>query len=173
VTVVDLSPNSLVPSAASVAGLAEMFVATRRVVPGLTVGDDGVARSWWWPLPSASDRGLLAVLLDGNDVDDHAGLAAELGSEVDRRMRERLLGDGVELLERRSGRRTVPDAWVRSLTALDPRLSGSLDGDRVAAFAAVVAAIDPPVNGRLWGRARGPSAPCIRKAPPLLRASSA
>jgi hypothetical protein len=138
VTVVDLSPNSLTPSAASVAALADMFVATRRVVPGLTIGDDGVARSWWWPLPTASDRGLLAALLDGNDLDDHMRLAAELGTEVDRRMRERLVADGVKLLEPRSGRRTVPDAWVRSLTGPDPRLSGSLDADRVAAFAAVV-----------------------------------
>lgn len=115
-----------------------MFVATRRVVPGLTIGDDGVARSWWWPMPCASDRGRLAAVLDGNEVDDHARLADELGLEVDRRMREQLVGNGVELLPSRSGRRTVPDAWIRSLTTLDPRLPGSPDAERVVAFAVIV-----------------------------------
>ena len=89
-------------------------------------------------MPCASDRGRLAALLDGNAVDDHLALAERLGAEVDRRMRERLIGDGVQLLPARSGRRTVPDAWIRSLTALDPRLPGSPEPERVAAFAAIV-----------------------------------
>lgn len=148
--------------AVAVAGLAEMFVETRRVVPGLTIGADGVARSWWWPLPSASDRGLLAALLDGNDNEDHVCLADELGNEVDRKMRERLVVDGVALLEPRSGRRTVPDAWLRSLTAPDPQLSGSLDTDRVAAFAAVV---DEWVRSGVVGLGRARL--CIRIHEPL------
>jgi hypothetical protein len=51
----------------SVVGAAEVFVAAGRAVPGLTISDDGAARSWWWPLLSASDRALLASLLEGND----------------------------------------------------------------------------------------------------------
>ncbi|MEO6653283.1 MAG: SNF2 helicase-associated domain-containing protein, partial [Ilumatobacteraceae bacterium] len=161
-TVVDPPLSSLMSRVVTVAGLAEMFVETRRVVPGLTIGADGVARSWWWPLPSASDRGLLAALLDGNDIEDHVRLADELGNEVDRKMRQRLVVDGVGLLEPRSGRRTVPDAWVRSLTALDPRLSGSLDTDRVVAFAAVV---DEWVRSGVVGLGRARL--CIRVHEPL------
>jgi hypothetical protein len=162
VTVVDPPLTTLASPVVSVAGLAEMFVGTRRVVPGLTVGDDGVARSWWWPLPSSSDRGLLAALLVDNDVDDHDRLAVELSDEVDRMMRERLDVDGLALLEPRPGRRTVPDAWVRSLTARDPRLSGSLDAERVAAFAAV---IDEWVRSGVVGLGRARL--CIRIHEPL------
>jgi len=126
------------PWLATVDGLAEMFVRSRRVIPGLTIDGAGVARSWWWPLPSASDRGLLAALLDGNDLDDHLRVAEQLSHEVDRLMRERLVAEGVSLLDARSGRRTVPDAWVRSLTTIDPQVTGALDPDRVVAFASVV-----------------------------------
>lgn len=161
-TVDDPPLTILMSPAVSVDGMAEMFVETRRVVPGLTVGDDGVARSWWWPLPSASDRGLLAALLEGNDVDDHIRIADELSREVDRMMRERLDVDGVELLEPRSGRRTVPEAWVRSLTSPDPRLSGALNADRVAAFAAVV---DEWVRSGVVGLGRARL--CIRIHEPL------
>jgi SNF2 family DNA or RNA helicase len=118
--------------------VAEAFVGTGRLVPGLTVSDDGRARSWWWPMPSAGDRGLLASLLDGNDVADHARVAGELAAEVDRLARERLRAAGVELLGRHAGRRTVPDAWLRSLTADDPWLSSSLDPAKVGAFAVAI-----------------------------------
>ncbi len=144
----------------SVPRLAEMFVATGRVVPGLTVDGDGLARSQWWPLPSAPDRGLLGALLDGNDPDDHLRLADDLSVEVDRLMRERL--GGVALLERRAGRRTVPDAWVRSLTSPDPRMSGSLDPEKVDAFAALV---DDWVRSGVVGLGRARL--CIRVHEPL------
>jgi len=120
-----------------VALVAEMFVSTGRVIPGLTVEAGGRARSWWWPLPSAADRAVLGSLLDGNEHDDHARVAAELSVELDRLVRERL-GARLELVERRSGRRTVPDAWVRSLGAIDPWLPRSLDPAKVAALAAAV-----------------------------------
>ena len=45
VTFNDPPPSTLMSRAVTVAGLAEMFVETRRVVPGLTIGADGVARS--------------------------------------------------------------------------------------------------------------------------------
>jgi SNF2 family DNA or RNA helicase len=125
-------------AAPEVVRAAEVFVATGRIVPGLTVCDDGRARSWWWPLPSAADRGLLVSLLDGNEPSDHARVAGALGDEVDRVVRERLRAAGVELLGRRAGRRTVPDAWLRSLTADDPWLPSSLDPVKVEAFAAAV-----------------------------------
>ena len=35
---------------------ARCLVESGRFVPGLAVGDDGRARSWWWPMPSAGDR---------------------------------------------------------------------------------------------------------------------
>ncbi len=117
---------------------AEVFVATGRIVPGLTVSDDGRARSWWWPLPSAADRGLLVSLLDGNEPADHSRAASELQDEVDRLVRQRLRAAGVELVGRRAGRPTVPDAWLRSLTGDDPWLPSSLDRGKLDAFAAAV-----------------------------------
>ena len=124
-------------AAPPVVRVAEAFVATGRVAPGLTVDDRG-ARSWWWPMPSAADRGVLASLLDGNEVADHVRVADELAVEVDRLVRERLRTAGVELLGRRAGRRTVPEVWLRALTADDPWLPASLDRAKVEAFAAAV-----------------------------------
>ena len=127
-----------VASEPSIARVAEVFVANGRVIPGLAVAADGRARSWWWPLPAASDRVLLGSLLDGNEPADHARVAAELSAEVDRLVRSRFVGAGATLIDRRAGRRTVPDAWLRSLTSADPWLSPSLDPGKVRALAAVL-----------------------------------
>ncbi len=81
-------------------------------------------------------------------------------------MQEQLVGDGVELPAPRSGRRTVPDAWIRSLTGLDRRLLGSLDADHVDAFAAVV---DEWVRSGIVGLGRARL--CIRIHEPLVAAS--
>ena len=58
-------------------------------------------------------------------------LAASLATAVDRRVREHLVAGRVALLPPRAGRRTVSEAWVRSLTAPDPWLSPSLDPSRL------------------------------------------
>jgi hypothetical protein len=117
--------------------VAERLVASGRIVPGLTVSEDGRARSWWWPLPSAADRAVLVGLLDGNEPADHQRLASELGLAVDRQVRARLGAAGV-VTGSRPGRRTVPDAWLRSLHAADPWLPETLDTGRVVALAAAV-----------------------------------
>jgi hypothetical protein len=80
-------PIPTLTAAPPVVRVAEAFVATGQVVPGLTISDDGGARSWWWPMPSAADRALLASLLDGNDVAEHVRVAGELAVEVDRLVR--------------------------------------------------------------------------------------
>ncbi|MCP4962194.1 MAG: DEAD/DEAH box helicase [Actinomycetia bacterium] len=115
-----------------VADLALELVMGGRVAPGLALDDEGRARSWWWPLPDADDRRVVLSLLDDGSVEAQERLASELGEQTDRIARSMLVDDGVELLARRPGRRSVPEAWLRSLYVSDPYLSASLAPDRVA-----------------------------------------
>ena len=119
-----------------VTDVARYFVDAKRVVPGLTVGPLG-ARSWWWPLPTAADRDLLRAIVADPSVEAHREAAQALAEAVDRLMRERLAGSS--LLDAKRGRRTVPEAWLASLTDDDPTLPASLDQAKVAAFASAVA----------------------------------
>ncbi len=122
-----------------VAEAAAHFVTSGRVVPSLTVEPDGRVRSWWWPLPTAGDRALLAGLLTGNDELAHTAAAQLLAAEVDRQVRIQLAGCGVELLARTPGRRTLPEQWVRSLTTTDAWLPAGVDRDEAHALADEVA----------------------------------
>jgi SNF2-related domain/SNF2 Helicase protein/Helicase conserved C-terminal domain len=131
-----------------VADIAAGFVRAGRVVPALTVDEDGRARSWWWPLPAADDRAALAALVTSNDVEGHRSAAERLAGEVDRQVRDRLGRAGIGLVGRAAGRRSVAEAWLRSLTASDPWLAGAVDPQRAAALAADVAAW---VRGALVG----------------------
>ena len=114
--------------------LATYFVDSGRYVPSLTVVG-GIARSWWWPLPTAGDRDLVRALLPGSTATSHRAVADALATAVDLAVRTRLRAD---LLGRKPGRRTIPEAWLSSLTASDPTLPPSLDPAKVAAFAASV-----------------------------------
>ena len=133
--------------------MALFLVDSGKVVPGLGTDNDGRWRSWWWPLPAIGDRDLIASLLDGHadstdaisaegsdehsdSIEAHAAAAQALAAHVDREMRQRLVGASIALAPRRSGRRTVPHAWLDSLSLTDPTMPSSLDGDKVAAFAA-------------------------------------
>ena len=118
--------------------VAAYFVESGRVVPGMVAGPDGRMRSQWWPLPAADDRELLASMLVEDSLEAHNAAAAELADAVDRDVRERLTGTGTTVVGRRPGRRTVPHAWALSLATEDPWLPESLNGDKVAAFAAEV-----------------------------------
>jgi hypothetical protein len=69
----------------------------------------------------------------------------------------------VTLLGRRSGRRTVPNAWLRSLAAADPWLPRSLELAKVEAFAA---AVDEWVRSCVVGL--GQARLCVRIHEPLL-----
>ena len=133
-------PNASAIVQPDVAGAAASFVRSGRVVPGLTVEPGGEVRSWWWPLPNAEDRAVLAGLVATNDVEGHSAAAAALAEEVDRQVRERLASSGVELIRPLPGRRTVAEAWLRSLTALDPWLPVATNVDRARALSAEVAA---------------------------------
>ncbi len=124
----------------AVDALAAYFVDGGRVVPGATIEDDGRARSWWWPMPAASDRGRVARLLVDGSVEEQQRVAAGLAEATDRLVRARLAEGDVALLPPRPGRRTVPEAWVRSLCSPDPWLSPSLAADRVRALVAEVEA---------------------------------
>jgi len=115
--------------------LAFDMVVGGRVVPGLTVDDSGMARSWWWPLPGGRDRAAIAALLEDGSVEAQQDLASELAQTVDLVARDVLCAAEVGLLARRPGRRSVPEAWVRSLTTEDPHLSTSLAPDRLRGLA--------------------------------------
>ncbi len=114
--------------------LARGLVDAGRFVPGLRVDEDGRARSWWWPLPAAGDRDLLASLCGDGSVDAQRDAAARLESSVDVLVRGRLADNRVALLARRGGPRIVPEAWLHSLTARDPWLARSLNVDKVRAL---------------------------------------
>jgi hypothetical protein len=149
-------------TAPAVDELAALLVDAGRVVPGASLSADGRARSWWWPMPAASDRARVARLLTDGSVDAQRALAADLADATDRLVRARLSSGDVALLPRRPGRRTVPDAWIRSLCSEDPWLSPSLPEDRVRALVAEVEA---------WARS-GAAVPgsvrlCLRVVEPL------
>jgi hypothetical protein len=119
-----------------VAAVASWFVRNGRVAPALALDADGRARSWWWPLPTAKDRALLATLVrEANDLDAHRLAAEHLGLEVDRQVRARLHDANVDLVGRVAGRRSVPEVWLRSLTDLDPRLPPKTDSAKTEALA--------------------------------------
>jgi len=132
-----------------VADVASWFVRAGRVVPGLEVAGDGRVRSWWWPLPAASDRALVASLVGAaNDVEAHRHAAELLAAEVDRQVRDRLGELGVDLVGRTAGRRAVPEVWVRSLVGADPWLPPTADLAKVEALAGELTAW---VRGALAG----------------------
>ncbi|MCU0267796.1 MAG: DEAD/DEAH box helicase [Acidimicrobiales bacterium] len=133
------------------AAMAAAFVDAGRVVPGLGVGEDGRPRSWWWPLPTAADRGALRGLVRDAPDHDEADVAEALAHLVDAEVRARLGAQGVQLTPRRPGRRSLPEAWALSLTAADPRLSASFDPDQVRALERTVGqwvATGLPAGGR-------------------------
>src|SRR5688500_17933888 len=114
--------------------LARYFVESGQVVPGITVGDSNQARSWWWPLPAARDRGAIAqVCRDGSPGAQRAA-AEQLAIAVDRLVRQRLADRRLEPIVRRRGRRSVEEDWVIGLSRVDPWLAGSHDGDKLRAL---------------------------------------
>lgn len=124
----------------TVALVARALVTSGRVVPGLAVEDDGRIRSWWWPVPSASQRALLAGLVADGSADAQRRAASRLAEAVDGMVRKQLAADAVVLVRRRPGRPSVADAWMRSLVSADPWLPPSLDPAKVHALADAVQA---------------------------------
>ncbi|MGH3372404.1 MAG: SNF2 helicase-associated domain-containing protein, partial [Nocardioidaceae bacterium] len=120
--------------------MARYLVGAGKVAPSLSDDGGGATRSWWLPLPGIGDRVLLAGLLRGDSIEDHARAAGALAVAVDRIARERLVRAEVRMVGRRPGRRTVPHAWLESLTSADPAMAPSLPAAKVAAFAAEVSA---------------------------------
>jgi hypothetical protein len=137
--IVEGSADDDIERIARLALVAVGLVDAGRVVPGLTVEPDGRARSWWWPLPAASDRPALRALLVGETVAHHVQMAEQLAAMVDGEVRARLHHADVTILAKRPGRRTVPEAWLQSLSSSDPWLSPTLDDERVLTLATAVA----------------------------------
>jgi hypothetical protein len=129
----------LEPGGDVVDDVARAMVAAGRVVPGLTVEPDGRSRSWWWPLPAASHRPLIAGLVVDPSPAGQRRAADRLAEAVDAMVRDRLAGE-VTLVPRRGGRPAVADAWARSLVSADPWLPASLDPAKVRALAEAVTA---------------------------------
>ena len=117
---------------AEVTELAVALVDAGRFVPGMSVVDGTGIRSWWWPLPAASDRAALRALLPGTDAASHAIIADTLAVAVDQQVRARVAG--ADLVPRRPGRRTLPEAWITALGKESPWLEGSFDPDRARDF---------------------------------------
>jgi len=118
--------------------VARAMVAAGRVVPGLTVEPDGRSRSWWWPLPTASHRFLIAGLVVDHSPAGQRRAADRLAEAVDAMVRDRLAGE--KLVPKRGGRPAVAGAWARSLVSADPWLPASLDPAKVRALAEAVTA---------------------------------
>ena len=118
--------------------VARAMVVAGRVVPGLTVEPDGRGRSWWWPIPAASHRSLIASLVTEQSAAGQRRAADKLAGAVDAMVRGRLAGEKAVLVPRRGGRPGVGDAWARSLVSADPWLPASLDGAKVRALAEAV-----------------------------------
>ncbi len=135
-----MKPSASTERGARLVALASVLVDSGRFVPGISVDDLGRGRSWWWPMPAASQRAALVGLLDGGDFDAHARLAGELADLVDGEVRARLVRAGTLLTPRRPGRRTVPESWLHALVDPDPWLPPSLDPDRVRALEKAVCA---------------------------------
>ncbi|MEO5840683.1 MAG: DEAD/DEAH box helicase [Acidimicrobiales bacterium] len=104
------------------------------MVPGIAIDDAGRARSWWWPLPAARDRAAIAALCADGSPQTQRIVAEQLAMAVDRTVRHRLGEHRVGLTARRSGRRSIEDAWLSSLTASDPWLARSYDIEKLRAF---------------------------------------
>jgi len=146
--------------------LAVAFVDAGKIVPGITVEDDGRARSWWWPLPAAGDRAALRSLVGDGSPDAHRAAASALAEAVDDEVRSRLVSSTTELVDKRPGRRSMGEAWLRALVSDDPHLQGKLDAERLRAFEATVhdwVRSGRPVAGRgrlcLRVQEPGPEAP--------------
>ena len=112
----------------SVAQLATSLIRRGRVVPSLTVDENGQARSQWLPLPSGADRGDLLTLLDDLGPQSQEKLATLLAKETDTAVRHQLVSAGVlaanlDLDQYPAHYRD----WFESLHRLDPRLSNNLD----------------------------------------------
>ncbi|MGE3326298.1 MAG: DEAD/DEAH box helicase [Acidimicrobiia bacterium] len=124
-----------------IALVAEYLVASGKVIPSMTLGDsDGdssgqVARSCWLPFPGFGDRELFAALLESDAIEAHRAMASALGDEVDRLVRSRLAAAQV-LPAKKRGRQSIPQAWLYSLSSIDPRLPRGLNPVKLAAFAA-------------------------------------
>jgi SNF2 family DNA or RNA helicase len=121
-----------------VADAARVFLESGRFVPGLAVDERGRARSWWWPLPAAGDRELIASLCADSSVETQRDVALRLATAVDALVRGRLVDAGAALLGRRSGRRSAPEAWLHSLTQPDPWMARSVDVEKLGALERVV-----------------------------------
>ena len=111
--------------------LARYFVDAGRVVPAIATDTEGT-RSWWWPLPVASDRELLSALLTGPTLADHKMLAERLAVSVDALMRERLAD--VVVMPNRPAKGSITEQWLASLVSPKPRLAKTLSAAKLADF---------------------------------------
>ncbi|HEX3427061.1 MAG TPA: DEAD/DEAH box helicase [Acidimicrobiales bacterium] len=133
------SPTAVAePGDEAVLDVAMALVDSGRVVPGLEVGDDGRPRSCWWPLPSASQRRLVAGLVTDPSPAGQRATARRLAVTVDAVVRARLVASVATIMPRRPGRPTLVEAWAKALVSPDATLAGSFDPAKVAALAGAV-----------------------------------
>ncbi len=117
--------------------VAAALVNSGRVVPGIAFDGDRV-RSWWWPLPAAGQRQLVATLVTDSSEDAQRVAAQRLAVAVDTLVRARLIAAGVTAGPHRRGRTPVTESWRRALCATDPYLPPSVDRDAAGELIAAV-----------------------------------
>ena len=146
-----------------ISAVAMALVSSGRVVPALDSDrSTGSYRSWWWPLPTASQRSMIASLIHDPSPDGQAELAVALANEVDRLVRQELVEAGATIIPRRGGRPSVPEAWARSLVSANPWLPDRLDPAKLSALAATVS--DWVRSGAVMG---GRARLCLRVLEPV------
>ncbi|MFM7264215.1 MAG: SNF2 helicase-associated domain-containing protein, partial [Cyanobium sp.] len=152
------------PSQPRIERLAAVLVAAGRVTPALEIDGAGGLVARWWPLPAAEDRPWLETLLPNDEPASQRRLAEALAAAVDRLVRQRLratpggLGSPPTLLPAAA---PLAQAWLRALTAEDPRLPAAMattagsSGEQVACW--VRQAVAPGGDLRLALRCHEPA----------------
>ncbi len=124
----------MIPPPLACRQLAAYFVNSGRVVPAVVVDPDGRLRAQWWPLPSASDRELLAIHLVDDSLEAQERLAEAVADAVDAVVRARTRADDPHP----SLPGDLAESWLAALTGPDPYLPEGADLPSEAAFLRIV-----------------------------------
>ena len=154
--------NRRVADLAKSTTVAAALVSSGRVVPALDADEaTGAYRSWWWPLPTASQRSMIASLLQNPSPEARQSWPLLWLTRWTARAEE-LVEAGATIIPRRGGRPSVPEAWARSLVSANPWLPDRLDPAKLSALAATVS--DWVRSGAVMG---GRARLCLRVLEPV------
>ena len=158
----DMILGALVDAGRFVAGLEVDAAVAKGSDPGRP-NDEPRGRAIWWPLPGVGDREMLAALVVADSAEGHRTAANALARAVDAEVRARLAASRHRLVPSRSGRRTVPHAWMEALESADPLLPATTHPEKLTALTDrvrewVAAGADRATRTRLCLRVHEPPA---------------